>query len=75
MTLAGRGAVVGGVAVLMLILAANVVLPQPKPGVEPQDAPACPLSHSIKGNFTTYSGGRCIYHVSRRVVPLTGCLR
>jgi len=49
MTLAWRGAVVGGVAVLMLILAANVVLPQPRPGVEPQDA-------------TTYSGERCIYH-------------
>jgi uncharacterized protein (DUF2126 family) len=64
MTLAWRGAVVGGVAVLMLILAANVVLPQPWPGVQPQDARTCPLSHPIKGNFTTYSGERCIYHVS-----------
>jgi hypothetical protein len=53
-----RGAVVGAVAVLMLILAANVVLPQPRPGVEPQDARTCPLSHPIKGNFTTYSGER-----------------
>jgi len=64
MTLAWRGAVVGGVAVLMLILAANVVLPQPRPGVDPQDAWTCPLSYPIKGNFTTYSGERCIYHVS-----------
>ena len=64
MTLAWRGAVVGGVAVLMLILAANVVLPQPRPGAEPRDAWTCPLSHLIKGNFTTYSGERCIYHVS-----------
>ena len=23
----------------------------------------CPGSHPIKGNFTTYSGERCIYHV------------
>ncbi len=23
----------------------------------------CPNSHPIKGNFTTYSGERCIYHV------------
>ena len=22
-----------------------------------------PLSHPIRGNFTTYSGERCIYHV------------
>ena len=64
MTLAWRGAVVAGVAVLMLIFAANVVLPQPRPGVEPQDDWTCPLSHPIKGNFTTYSGERCVYHVS-----------
>ena len=62
MTLAWRGAVVGGVVVLMLILAANVVLPQPRPGVEPQDVWTCPLSYPIKDNFTTYSGERCIYH-------------
>jgi hypothetical protein len=64
MTLAWRGAVVGVVAVLMLIFAANVVLPQPRPGVEPQDAWTCPLSHPIEGDFTTYSGERCVYHVS-----------
>jgi hypothetical protein len=32
-------------------------------GVPPQDAWTCPLSHPIKGNFTTYSGEPCIYHV------------
>ncbi len=32
-----------------------------RPGVPPQDAWTCPLTHPIKGNFTTYS--RCIYHM------------
>lgn len=32
-------------------------------GVPPVDAWTCPLSHPIKGNFTTYSGEPCIYHV------------
>ncbi len=36
---------------------------QSRPGVPPQDAYSCPVSHPIKGNFTTYSGERCIYHV------------
>jgi micrococcal nuclease len=36
---------------------------QSRPGAPPQDAYSCPLSHPIKGNFTTYSGERCIYHV------------
>jgi micrococcal nuclease len=35
---------------------------QSRPGVFPQDAYSCPISHPIKGNFTTYSGERCIYH-------------
>jgi micrococcal nuclease len=29
----------------------------------PQDSWTCPLTHPIKGNFTTHSGERCIYHV------------
>jgi nuclease-like protein len=33
------------------------------PGVPPQDTRTCPATHPIKGNFTTYSGERCIYHV------------
>jgi hypothetical protein len=28
-----------------------------------QDAWTCPPSHPIKGNFTTYSGETCIYHM------------
>jgi hypothetical protein len=31
-------------------------------GVPPQNTWACPATHPIKGNFTTYSGERCIYH-------------
>lgn len=34
-----------------------------RPGVEPSSKNNCPASHPIKGNFTTYSGERCIYHV------------
>lgn len=34
-----------------------------RPGVPPKSAWECPLSEPIKGNFTTYSGERCIYHV------------
>lgn len=33
-------------------------------GVRPSDAWTCPNSHPIKGNFTTYSGEPCIYHVA-----------
>ncbi len=36
---------------------------QARPGVPPQDSWTCPASQPIKGNFTTYSGERCIYHV------------
>jgi len=34
-----------------------------RPGVPPDSAWSCPLSQPIKGNFTPYSGARCIYHV------------
>ncbi len=37
--------------------------PQPRLGVPPKDAWTCPLTHPIKGNFTTYSREPCIYHV------------
>jgi hypothetical protein len=49
----------------VLVLAASTAVAQtpPWPGVEPRDAWTCPLTHPIKGNFTTYSGERCIYHV------------
>jgi hypothetical protein len=63
MSVAWRGAVVGAVALLMIILSATVVLPQPvtPSGVEPRDAWTCPATHPIKGNFTTYSGEPCIH--------------
>jgi len=35
---------------------------QGRPGVPPQDAWTCPPTQPIKGNFTTYSGERCIFH-------------
>ncbi len=41
----------------------EVRAPGGRPGVEPEGAWTCPESHPIKGNFTTYSGERCIYHV------------
>ncbi len=31
-------------------------------GVSPTSAWQCPASHPIKGNFTTSSGERCIFH-------------
>ena len=34
-----------------------------RPGVPPESAWTCPAPQPIKGNFTTYSGERCIYHV------------
>jgi micrococcal nuclease len=37
--------------------------PAGRPGVAPVDAWTCPPAQPIKGNFTTYSGERCIYHV------------
>jgi hypothetical protein len=33
-----------------------------RPGVLPSDAWTCPTTHPVKGNFTTSSGERCIYH-------------
>ena len=36
---------------------------QARSGVPAKDSWTCPATHPIKGNFTTYSGERCIYHV------------
>ena len=49
----------------MLALTVSTALAQtsPRPGVPPQDVWTCPLTHPIKGNFTTYSGEWCIYHM------------
>jgi hypothetical protein len=66
MSLVWRGAVVGVVGVIMVILAASIALPQPaaRPGVQPQDAWTCPGTYPIKGNFTpTDPREVCIYRV------------
>jgi hypothetical protein len=34
-----------------------------RPGIIPDFSGDCPPSHPIKGNFTTYSGEECIYHM------------
>jgi hypothetical protein len=44
--------------------AQSTASPGAQPGVSPMDAWTCPLTHPIKGNFTTYSGEPCIYHMS-----------
>jgi hypothetical protein len=50
-------------AVLLLAgSAAAAQTPATRPGVPPQGM-SCPVSHPIKGNFTTYSGERCIHHM------------
>jgi hypothetical protein len=50
-------------ALLLVASTAVAQAPSDRPGVPPQSAWECPLTHPIKGNFTTYSGERCIYHV------------
>lgn len=42
--------------------ASREVVQSVRPGVPPKDARTCPVTQPIKGNFTTYSGERCIYH-------------
>jgi hypothetical protein len=50
-------------AMLALTVSTALARTSPRPGVPPQDVWTCPLTHPIKGNFTTYSGERCIYHM------------
>jgi hypothetical protein len=50
-------------AQVVVALFASPALAHSRPGVEPKDAWTCPVTHPIKGNFTTYSGERCIFHV------------
>lgn len=47
----------------LVVIGLQPAAAQDRPGVPPQDAWTCPPTHPIKGNFTTYSGERCIYHV------------
>lgn len=51
-------------AVLLLVAVSTAAAQtQPaRPGAPPQGM-SCPISHPIKGNFTTYSGERCIHHL------------
>jgi hypothetical protein len=56
-------------AALLGIAGAN---PRGRGGVPPQDVWSCSPSHPIKGNFTTYSGEPCIYHIpGGRLYPKT----
>ena len=50
-------------ALVLVSSTAAAQTPLVRPGVPPQSAWECPVTHPIKGNFTTYSGERCIYHV------------
>jgi hypothetical protein len=50
-------------ALLLAGSTAAAQTPAARPGVPPQDAWTCPLAHPIKGNFTTYSRERRIFHV------------
>jgi len=40
-----------------------VVAQRREPGIRPANAWDCPGTYPIKGNFTTYNGERCIFHV------------
>jgi hypothetical protein len=50
-------------AALMLVASTATAQTSTRPGLPPQDAWTCPRTHPIKGNFTTHSGERCIYHM------------
>ena len=63
------------IGLVMLVIAIPTTLPgeqtsratqSERPGVKPIDARNCPASHPIKGNFTTNSGERCIYHMPKQ---------
>lgn len=54
-----QGAVALGVG---LAQGSREVVQSVRPGVPPKSSWTCPVTQPIKGNFTTYSGERCIYH-------------
>ncbi len=56
----------GGSLALVIVFGVTGASSQGRLGVRPLDAWTCPVSHPIKGNFTTYSGEPCIYHVPGR---------
>lgn len=49
-------------ALLLVGSTAAAQTPTPRYGVPPQGM-RCPVTHPIKGNFTTYSGEPCIHHL------------
>lgn len=58
--------VLGAIALVLTFLAADAQPKKPLPGqlgVPPRSGWNCLTTHPIKGNFTTYSGEPCIYHV------------
>ena len=46
-----------------LLISDATVIAVGQEGVAPASQWDCPKDHPIKGNFTTYSGEPCIYHV------------
>ena len=54
-----HGAVALGVG---LTQASRGVVQSGRPGVPPKSSWTCPVTQPIKGNFTTYTGERCVYH-------------
>jgi hypothetical protein len=51
-------------AILLIVAsAAGSGNAQGRLGAPPDSAWTCPVSHPIKGNFTTYSGEPCIHHM------------
>ena len=46
-----------------LVVAGKATLATGDRGVPPVNAWDCSADHPVKGNFTTYSGEPCIYHV------------
>ena len=57
-----RIVLVGLIAVLSIGTTNNNVISQSK-GIKPHTDGNCPADFPIKGNFTTHSGERCIYHL------------
>lgn len=47
-----------------IVIASAAEAPSDTYGAPPSDAWTCPATHPVKGNFTTSSGERCIYHIS-----------
>ena len=47
----------------ILIFAAGTEAATKRTGTTPRAGGQCPSGYPIKGNFTTYSGERCIYHL------------